>query len=220
VSGKPDGTHASDAVQRSLSLTPVLWVAGLAWGPRDLVAANAEKAVLRPIAAQSAIFDLVNIFYHPVQLFGVGSVTPTPDISDGLLAYSTQEENAKTLKLFLTFDGARSVPHACQQVKVLRALMPCRSMLLDAGSRAAAFGIAPISHCAFPRSSRDLKIRSLSGLGTNSIRIFRRLTRAWFQMSSAVDHRRSFNLTAVRDFSASPLTSAHVSLCFDDYGLT
>jgi hypothetical protein len=43
----------------------VLWVAGLAWGPRDLVAASAEKAVLRTIAAQNAIFVLVNIFYHP-----------------------------------------------------------------------------------------------------------------------------------------------------------
>jgi len=69
--GGPDGTHAllqdgpPDTVQRSLSLTAVLWVAGLAWGPRDLVAASAEKAVLRTIAAQNAIFVLVNIFYHP-----------------------------------------------------------------------------------------------------------------------------------------------------------
>src|ERR1700688_2810598 len=105
--GGPEGTHASlqdgplDAVQRSLSLTGVLWVAGLAWGPRDLVAANAEKAVLRTIAAQSAIFVLVNIFYHPVQLFG-GSVTSRPARSDRLTPCSTQEENAKTLKLFLT----------------------------------------------------------------------------------------------------------------------
>jgi hypothetical protein len=125
--GGPDGTHASlqdgppDAVQRSLSLTAVLWVAVLAWGPRDLVAANAEKAVLRTIAAQSAIFFLVNILYHRFSCFGVGSVTPRPDISDRLLACSTQEENAKTLKLFPTFDGARAIPHACQQVKVLRA---------------------------------------------------------------------------------------------------
>jgi hypothetical protein len=34
-------------------------------------------------------------------------------------------------------------PMLANKVKVLRALMPCRSMLLEAGSRAAAFG-----HCA------------------------------------------------------------------------
>src|SRR5580704_3963180 len=117
--GGPGGTQASlqdgppGAVQRPLSLTAVLWVAGLARGTRDLVAANAEKVALRTIAAQSAIFVLVNILYHLAQLFG-GSVAPRRAMSDRLSPCSTQEENAKTLKLFPTFDDARAVPHACQ----------------------------------------------------------------------------------------------------------
>jgi hypothetical protein len=78
-----------------------------------LVAANAEKVALRTIAAQSAIFVLVDIFYHLAQLFG-GSVAPRRAMSDRLSPCSTQEENAKTLKLFPTFDDARAVPHACQ----------------------------------------------------------------------------------------------------------
>jgi hypothetical protein len=70
--GGPDGRHTSlhdgppDAVQRSLSLTgPMLWVVGLACGPRDLVAANAGKAVPRTIAVASAIFMLLNTVASP-----------------------------------------------------------------------------------------------------------------------------------------------------------
>ena len=67
-------------------------------------------------------FRLGQHFLPPGSVFWVGSVTPRPDISDRLLACRTQEKNAKTLKLFPTFDGARAVPHACQQLKVLRAV--------------------------------------------------------------------------------------------------
>jgi hypothetical protein len=43
----------------------MLWVVGLAWVTRDFVAANAEKAVLRTIAADSAFFVLVNTVASP-----------------------------------------------------------------------------------------------------------------------------------------------------------
>jgi hypothetical protein len=61
----------------------MLWVAGLAWGPRDLVPANAEKAVLRTIAAHSTIFVLISIFQHLFELF-VGSIAPRPAIGGGI----------------------------------------------------------------------------------------------------------------------------------------
>ena len=85
-------------------------------------------------SAQSAIFVLVNIFYHLAQLFG-GSVAPRRAMSDRLSPRSTQEENAKTLKLFPRSMMLAPYPMLANKVKVLlRALMPCRSMLLEAGS--------------------------------------------------------------------------------------
>jgi hypothetical protein len=56
-------------------------------------------------------------------------------MSDRLSPRSTQEENAKTLKLFPRSMMLAPYPMLANKVKVLlRALMPCRSMLLEAGS--------------------------------------------------------------------------------------
>jgi hypothetical protein len=55
-------------------------------------------------------------------------------MSDRLSPCSTQEENAKTLKLFLRSMMLAPYPMLANKVKVLRALMPCRSMLFEAGS--------------------------------------------------------------------------------------